>query len=131
MNTRVLRPDLSAAVDALVPIIDGDRRAAEGRGRLSAEVIECADARGLLTSRVPVEFGGLDLSLVEQFELSEALSYADGSLGWTLSFMALSAGLVGGHVHDDGARESGSKETEAHESGPQESDPHEAPAIAP
>ena len=105
MNTRVLRPDLSAAVDALVPIIDDDRRAAEARGALSAEVIACADAGGLLTSRVPVELGGLDLSLVEQFELSELLSYADGSVGWTLSFMALSAGLVGGHVHDDGARE--------------------------
>ena len=105
MSTRGLRPDLRAAVAALVPIVDGDRRAAEERGRLSPEVIECADARGLLTSRVPVELGGLDLSLVEQFELSEALSYVDGSVGWTLSFMALSAGLVGGHVSDAGARE--------------------------
>lgn len=101
----MLRPDLRAAVDELVPIIDGDCRAAEGRGRLCAEVIECADARGLFTTRVPTALGGRDVSLVEQFELSEALSHVDGSVGWTLSFMALSAGLVGGHVSDEGSRE--------------------------
>jgi len=33
------------------------------------------------------------------------VSHVDGSAGWTLSFMALSAGLVGGHVSDAGAQE--------------------------
>ena len=105
MSVPLLRPDLRAAVDELVPIIDGDRTAADARGRLCTELIECADARGLFATRVPTSLGGLDLSLVEQLELSEALSYVDGSVGWTLSFMTLSAGLVAGHVSDEGARE--------------------------
>ena len=105
MSVPVLSPDLRAAVDELVPIIDGDRIAADARGSLCTELIECADARGLFATRVPTEFGGRDVSLVEQFELSEALSYVDGSVGWTLSFMTLSAGLVAGHVSDEGARE--------------------------
>ena len=105
MSVPVLRPDLRAAVDELIPIIERDRLTAEGRGRLCPELIECADARGLFTARVPTALGGRDVSLVEQFELSEALSYVDGSVGWTLSFMALSAGLVGGHVSDAGAFE--------------------------
>ena len=105
MSARILRPELRAAVDELIPIIDGDRRAADARGRLCPELIELADQRGLFSTRVPIALGGRDVSLVEQFELSEALSYLDGSVGWTLSFMALSSGLVGGHVSDDGARE--------------------------
>src|SRR5688500_6197901 len=105
MSVPLLRPDLRAAVDELVPIIDRDRTAADERGRLCTELIECADARGLFATRVPASLGGRDVSLVEQFELSEALSYVDGSVGWTLSFMALSAGLVAGHVSDDGTRE--------------------------
>jgi alkylation response protein AidB-like acyl-CoA dehydrogenase len=105
MSAPVLRPDLRAAVDELVPIIDSDRAAADVRGRLCTELIECADSRGLFATRVPASLGGRDVSLVEQFELSEALSYVDGSVGWTLSFMALSAGLVAGHVSDEGARE--------------------------
>jgi alkylation response protein AidB-like acyl-CoA dehydrogenase len=100
-----LRPELRAAVDELIPVIDRDRAAADTRGRLGAELIERADALGLFTTRVPTSLGGRDVSLVEQFELSESLSYVDGSVGWTLSFMALSAGLVGGHVTDEGARE--------------------------
>lgn len=105
MSIPLLRPDLRAAVDELVHIIDGDRTDADARGRLCAALIEAAEIRGLFTTRVPTALGGRDVSLVEQFELSEALSYVDGSVGWTLSFMALSAGLVGGHVSDEGARE--------------------------
>ena len=105
MTDVVLRPDLQAAVDELVPLIEDDRRAADARGHLCADVIERADRLGLFHTRVPVRLGGRDVSLVEQFELSEALSRVDGSVGWTLSFMALSTGLVSGHVSDEGARE--------------------------
>lgn len=105
MSVATLRPELRAGVDELIPIIEGDRAAADTRGRLSAELVERADAHGLFTTRVPTSLGGRDVNLVEQFELSEALSYVDGSVGWTLSFMALSAGLVGGHVSDEGVRE--------------------------
>ena len=105
MTDPVLRRELRAAVDELVPLIDDDRRAADERGHLCAEVIERADRLGLFHTRVPEALGGRDVSLVEQFELSEALSYVDGSVGWTLSFMALSTGLVSGHLPDSGARE--------------------------
>ena len=105
MTVRALRPDLRAAVDELVPMIDADRKAADARGALCDDVVARADQLGLFTTRVPVALGGRDLGLVEAFEVSEALSYVDGSLGWTLSFMALSAGLVSGHVSDEGARE--------------------------
>jgi alkylation response protein AidB-like acyl-CoA dehydrogenase len=105
MTASALRRDLRAAVDELAPMIEGDRRAADARGALCGEVIARADQLGLFTTRVPTALGGRDISLVEQFELSEALSHFDGSVGWTLSFMALSGGLVGGHVSDEGARE--------------------------
>jgi alkylation response protein AidB-like acyl-CoA dehydrogenase len=105
MSASVLRADLRRAVDELIPITERDRRAADANGCLSAEVIARADAAGLFVTRVPTALGGRDLSLIEQLELSEALAHADGSLGWTLSFMALSAGLVSGHIDDDGAHE--------------------------
>jgi alkylation response protein AidB-like acyl-CoA dehydrogenase len=105
MNSPPLRADLRHTVDELSQLVERDRGAADARGHLCAELIECADAAGLFTTRVPNELGGRDVSLVEQFVLSEALSHLDGSVGWTLSFMALSAGLVGGHIDDAGARE--------------------------
>jgi alkylation response protein AidB-like acyl-CoA dehydrogenase len=100
-----LRSQLRSAVDDLIPIAERDRRAADTRGHLCDELIARADAAGLFATRVPEVLGGRDVSLIEQLCLSEALSHADGSVGWTVSFMALSAGLVGGHIDDAGAKE--------------------------
>jgi alkylation response protein AidB-like acyl-CoA dehydrogenase len=100
-----LRADLRTAIDQLIAIVERDRRAADERGHLCAELVAHADRAGLFATRVPSELGGRDVSLVEQLCLSEALAHADGSVGWTLSFMALSAGLVAGHIDDAGAQE--------------------------
>jgi alkylation response protein AidB-like acyl-CoA dehydrogenase len=98
-----LRHELRSAVAALEPIVDDDRRRADERGYLGDAVVTAATEHGLFRTRVPESLGGRDLSLVEQLALSEAVAYLDGSTGWTISFMALSAGLVAGHVPDAGA----------------------------
>ncbi|MCZ8215673.1 MAG: hypothetical protein O9262_05500, partial [Cyclobacteriaceae bacterium] len=44
---------------------------------------------------VPVEFGGLELSLPEVLKLEEALSWVDGSLGWVVTLCAGAGWFVG------------------------------------
>ena len=100
-----LPEDLQHLVDRLAPLVATTAVDARRNGKLSDTVIEAADQGGLFATRVPKELGGRDLSMQETFLLTEALSYLDGSTGWTQAFMALSAGLVGGHVCDDGVAE--------------------------
>lgn len=89
----------------LCALAEAHALASEAAGRLSADVVAEADRCGAFNSRVPAELGGADVSLVEQFELTEALSRADGGAGWTISFMALSSGLVSALVPGEGAAE--------------------------
>ena len=98
-----LPPHLLAAIEQLHPLVMSSCVRARRDGRLADEVVHCADRHGLFATRVPAELGGHDLSLEEAYLLTEALSYLDGSTGWTQSFMSLSAGLVGGHIGESGA----------------------------
>lgn len=91
----------------LLRAAERDALAAEEAGRLTGSVVDAALRAGVFDYRIPTEFGGHGAGLVDQLELSEAISYADGGAGWTLSFMALSGALVAAHVPADGAAEIG------------------------
>lgn len=69
----------------------------EDLGYLPAQLLELIFQQGWLKSMVPRAYGGLELSLPEIIRLEEALSWADGSLGWTLTLCS-GAGWFGAFV---------------------------------
>lgn len=64
-----------------------------------------ADEVGRFPGKLPREVGGTETSLVEQYDLIEALAHRDGSLGWNHTFMGSSAGIVAARLPDDGVAE--------------------------
>jgi alkylation response protein AidB-like acyl-CoA dehydrogenase len=57
---------------------------AERNCRLSDETIADLDATGAFNIGVPAEFGGLELSVVQQLDVVEEVSKWDGSCGWVV-----------------------------------------------
>ncbi len=64
-----------------------------------------ADDVGYFAGKLPHEVGGTEASLVEQYDIIEALAHHDGSLGWNHTFMASSAGIAAARLPDDGVAE--------------------------
>ncbi len=57
---------------------------AERNSRLSDETISDLHATGAFNIGVPAEFGGLELSVVQQLDVVEEVSKWDGSCGWVV-----------------------------------------------
>ena len=57
---------------------------AERNCRVSDETIADLDATGAFNIGVPAEFGGLELSVVQQLDVIEEVSKWDGSCGWVV-----------------------------------------------
>jgi alkylation response protein AidB-like acyl-CoA dehydrogenase len=60
---------------------------------------------GWFAGKLPREVGGTEATLVEQYEVIEALAHHDGSLGWNHTFMASSAGIAAARLPDEGVAE--------------------------
>lgn len=61
---------------------------AEAEGQLPSEWLEEAYRRKWFQLFVPESLGGLGASLIDAIRLEEALAWADGSLGWTVTLCA-------------------------------------------
>jgi indole-3-acetate monooxygenase len=59
--------------------------AAEKLGRLHPDILTLAFEQQWFRSLVPKRYGGLALPLPAMVRLEEGLSWADGSLGWTVT----------------------------------------------
>lgn len=59
--------------------------AAEAAGRLSPEQLRIVYTNNWFNLLVPARFGGMGLSLPDALRLEEAIAWADGSLGWTVT----------------------------------------------
>jgi indole-3-acetate monooxygenase len=75
---------IRAAVDSLLPefrarAADGDRLAT-----MPADLVGRAKAAGLFRLNLPRSLGGFELDPAATVEIFEAISYADGSAGWTI-----------------------------------------------
>lgn len=83
-----IRPDLIQAIKALAP-------EAERLGKLHPEQLRIIYEQRWFNLFVPKAYGGLELSLPEGLEIEEALAWADGSLGWTVTLCSGANWFVG------------------------------------
>lgn len=89
---------------AWITLIRDRAEAAETMGCLHPDQLDLIDKRQWFKLLVPKIYGGLELSLPDALKLEEALSWADGSLGWTVTLCA-GAGWFGGFLAETTAKE--------------------------
>lgn len=92
--------DALARVESVGPLIVERAESAEARGCLDDDVVEAMHESGLYRTLVPVELGGLGLTLPESVEVVRAVSTFDASVGWTFGIM--SGGPLFGRLLDEG-----------------------------
>ncbi|MBS7566655.1 acyl-CoA dehydrogenase [Mucilaginibacter sp. Bleaf8] len=78
--------------------------AAEQAGLLQPEQLELIYEQQWFKLLVPAVYGGLEMPLPDLVRLEEALSWADGSLGWVVTLCA-GAGWFGGFLAPETARQ--------------------------
>lgn len=87
-----------------VSIIREHTFAAEEAGMLQPQQLELIYEQQWFKLLAPKAYGGLEADLPEQIRLEEALSWADGSLGWVVTLCA-GAGWFGGFMDPAAAHE--------------------------
>lgn len=85
-----------------VEIIRKEAMAAEQEGMLQAGQLELIYQQQWFKLLVPKVYGGLELDLPDLIRMEEALSWADGSLGWVVTLCA-GAGWFGGFINPETA----------------------------
>ena len=73
-----------AAAQALVPEIRDRAREAERLRTMPPDLADRVEAAGLFALLLPRSLGGLELDPATVIRITEELSYADGSAGWTV-----------------------------------------------
>jgi len=95
-----LRQTLLVAVARIRPEIE--RASADGEAAMTlptSSVSLLADA-GLLRMKLPKDLGGLEADLITQYEVVEAMAYADAAAGWCLMIGATCIALPGAFLPD-------------------------------
>ncbi|GAB2987889.1 acyl-CoA dehydrogenase family protein [Mucilaginibacter puniceus] len=77
--------------------IRGSAKEAEEIGMLHPQQLELIYQQKWFKALMPVEYGGLDLSLPDLVRLQEALSWCDGSFGWVFT-LCCGAGWFSGFI---------------------------------
>lgn len=97
--------DIRARVDVLAADLRERNLTAEfeQHRRLPEDVVERLRHAGVFRMNMPASWGGPEMSSPEQVEIVEALSRADGSVGWC-SFIWCDSGIYSGYLADDSAR---------------------------
>src|ERR1700755_1674306 len=73
---------------------------AEKDGKLLPQQLAVVYQQQWFKMLVPTEYGGLELSLPDELRLIEAISWADGSMGWAIT-LCTGAGWFGGFLDAD------------------------------
>lgn len=89
---------------ALVKQIRENAAGAEALGMLHPKQLELVYQQQWFNMLVPEAYGGLQYSLPKLIETEEALSWADGSLGWVVTLCS-GAGFFGGFIVPEVAKE--------------------------
>jgi alkylation response protein AidB-like acyl-CoA dehydrogenase len=88
-----LRPTIRSAVPEM-----------QAQRRLTTTVVDGMRAAGVFGMALPASLGGPELSPLEQFEVIEALTHADGSVGWC-AMIGCDSGYLPGFLDDDTVNE--------------------------
>lgn len=86
-----------------VEVIRREALAAEQEGLLQAGQLDLIYRQNWFKLLVPKIYGGLEMPLPELIGMEEALSWADGSLGWVVTLCA-GAGWFGGFINQETAQ---------------------------
>jgi alkylation response protein AidB-like acyl-CoA dehydrogenase len=87
-----------------VAIIRDNAREAELLGKLHPAQLQLVYDRQWFNLLAPAAYGGLQTSLPDLIKLEEALSWADGSLGWVIT-LCCGAGWFGGFINPNIAQQ--------------------------
>ncbi len=101
MNTE---PSLLTRAQALRPLIEEHADATEKGNTLAQDVVDAFADSGLLHMMVPRELGGAETDVETTLKIFEAVSYADGSSGWTLLANASTTSYAGAFTSETAAR---------------------------
>jgi alkylation response protein AidB-like acyl-CoA dehydrogenase len=80
--------------------IRGHAAAAEKAGKLLPEQLDVAYKQQWFKMLTPAVYGGMELSLPNEVRLIEAISWADGSMGWAIT-LCTGAGWFGGFLNSE------------------------------
>lgn len=88
-----IKPDWQQIIRAHAP-------EAEGLGRLHPAQLALIYQQKWFKALMPIEYGGLNMTLPDLVKLQEALSWADGSFGWVFT-LCCGAGWFSGFIDTD------------------------------
>jgi alkylation response protein AidB-like acyl-CoA dehydrogenase len=95
------RDALMEAVDEVREVLAANADAAEAQRTMTSASVAALEEAGLFGLKLPRELGGAEADPVTHLEVIEALSYVDGSSGWTAMIGSTSIGLLGTFLPDD------------------------------
>lgn len=107
MTTRGLprgAPDLVEAARALAPAIRAAAPSIERERRLPDAIVKAMKQAGVFRMTMPRSLGGPEADPITQLEVVEALSEADGSVGW-IAMIGSDGGFYCAHLDEAVARE--------------------------
>lgn len=93
-----------AAVRALEPTLGARREEADALGQLPTDIVQSLRAAGCFRLAMPPEWGGPDLTPMEQVTVIEELSRIDTAFGWCV-MIGMDSGLYSRYLQPDTARE--------------------------
>ncbi len=109
MTTTVATPvlgfdDIMDRVRRFAPQVKERAQEIEDLRRLPADVVEGLRDCGLFRTAMPAEWGGPELTSMQQLELIEELARADGSVAWC-AMIGMDSGIYAGYLRPEVARE--------------------------
>ena len=94
------RGALLAAVERIRPEVEKGSAEGESLMTLPAATVSAIAEAGLFRLKLPEALGGLEADLLTQYEVVEAMSYADASAGWCLMIGATAVSILGAFLPD-------------------------------
>ncbi|MFJ9691393.1 acyl-CoA dehydrogenase family protein [Kitasatospora sp. NPDC101183] len=95
--------EILGEVRRLSPLIAKRSEEIEQLRRLPEDLVESLRAAGVFRAAMPAEWGGSDLTSMEQIAIIEEASRADTSLGWCV-MIGMDSGIYAGFLRPDVAR---------------------------
>jgi alkylation response protein AidB-like acyl-CoA dehydrogenase len=101
-ETQVSRDELLATVARVRPQVERASLESETLRTLPPSSVDALTASGLLRIKLPAALGGHEADLLTQYEVLEAMAYADAAAGWCLMIGASAIALLGAYLPDAG-----------------------------